>query len=112
MIFSYSNEGTDNTRRVLNHIFHQKSFYPLRPPKIPLDQSLAYKMATLNTLPNLLILPSSVKEFIRDYNNCLCINPGRLYGEQTGKFARVVIHPPENENTKLFHYVAGQVIKI
>lgn len=107
------NEGMDTIKRSIFHMMHKRSFYPLRPANIPLDVGLAHKYAKLNVLPNLLILPSDVKEFIRDYNNCLCINPGRLYTEQgTGKFARIVLHPTESQASKFFNYVAGQVIKI
>lgn len=107
------NEGVDSIKRSIYHMFHKKTFYPIRPASIPLDIGLAHKYARLNVLPNLLILPSDVKEFIRDYNNCLCINPGRLYTEQgTGKFAKVTLHPTDSQTAKLYNYVAGQVVKI
>lgn len=107
------NEGTDPIKRSIFHMFFKKTFYPLRPASIPLDVGLAQKYAKLNALPNLLILPSDAREFIRDYNNCLCINPGRLSVEQgTGMFARIVLHPTESQTTKFFNYVAGQVVKI
>lgn len=107
------NEGSDPIKRSIFHMFHKKTFYPLRPGSIPLDIGLAHKFAKLNVLPHVLILPSDLKEFIRDYNNCLCINPGHIYTEQgTGKFAKFVIHPTDSPTAKYFNYVAGQVVKI
>ncbi|XP_063703755.1 DNA polymerase alpha subunit B [Culicoides brevitarsis] len=107
------NEGADAIKRSIFHMFHKKSFYPIRPGNVPLDVGLAQRYAKLSALPNLLILPSDVKEFIRDYNNCLTINPGRLHkGQETGTFARIVLHPTDSPQAKFFNYVAGQVVKI
>lgn len=48
-------------------MFHQKSFYPLNPPSLDvfLDGELAAKYAQLNQVPNMLVVPSDTKQFIR-----------------------------------------------
>lgn len=48
-------------------MFNQGSFYPLMPPSIDvsLDSALAAKFAQINTIPNMLIVPSDSKGFIR-----------------------------------------------
>lgn len=54
-------------RRAVNYLFNQGSFYPLNPPsdKTCLDIGLTQNFASLMTIPNVLILPSSMKCFIR-----------------------------------------------
>lgn len=53
--------------------------------------------------------------FLKDINNCLAINPGRLATTPAvgtnGTFARMVISP-SNEETSLYNYVACQVLKV
>lgn len=51
----------------MNYMFHQGSFYPLMPPSmdVPLDSALAVKFAQLKTIPNMMIVPSDSKGFIR-----------------------------------------------
>jgi hypothetical protein len=63
----YRNTITDKVKRSINYIFHQKSFYPLMPPhdNTPVDLGLADEYAKLTTLPNMMILPSSLKCFLR-----------------------------------------------
>lgn len=57
----------DKIKRCVNYMFHQKSFYPLNPPSLDvfLDSELAAKYAQLNQVPNMLIVPSETKQFIR-----------------------------------------------
>lgn len=49
---------------------------------IPLDVGPAHMNAMLNALSNIMILPSHVKELIREYKNCICMNPERLYADR------------------------------
>lgn len=98
-------DGTapDRLSRLSSHILSQRSFYPLYPPAegIPLDFSLALEALRLSTLPDLLILPSDIKFFVKLLNvagksegkkqaKCVCINPGRLAkGEGSGTFVEL-----------------------
>ncbi|KAJ6323977.1 hypothetical protein OIU76_011306 [Salix suchowensis] len=95
-------DGTPSDRmsRLANHIISQRSFYPLYPPAedIPLDSSLAPEALDITSIPDILILPSDVKYFIKvltlgegeEQRKCICINPGRLAkGEGGGTFAEL-----------------------
>lgn len=96
-------------------MFHQQSFYPLEPSQseMYMDSGMAAKYANLTTIPNLMIVPSDQKYFIRDINNCLAINPGRVVTDRTtsGTFTRLMLTPTKDE-VKLSNFVVSQVIKI
>ncbi|KAG2702656.1 hypothetical protein I3843_06G093400 [Carya illinoinensis] len=98
-------DGTSNDRmsRLANHILRQQSFYPLYPPAegIPLDFSLAPEALHISSIPDILILPSDMKYFVKvlslgeggegdEQVKCICVNPGRLSkGEGGGTFAEL-----------------------
>lgn len=112
--FDFSNVGHDKVKRALNALFHQKTFYPLNPSpdEVPIDYDLLNQHGKIDILPNIMIVPSDLKCFIRDINSCLCINPGRLSdGNESGTFARLKINPPSNKDTTLFNYAACQIVK-
>ncbi|KAL3501055.1 hypothetical protein ACH5RR_035504 [Cinchona calisaya] len=82
-----------------NHILNQRSFYPLYPPAegIPLDFSLAPEALQISSIPDILILPSDLAQFVRVLSlgkiseaeqevKCLCVNPGRLARGEGGGF--------------------------
>lgn len=113
-----SKDGTSNDRmgRLANHILNQRSFYPLYPPAegIPLDFSLAQEALTISTIPDIIILPSDMKYFIKvlslggrnegeEQKKCVCVNPGRLAkGEGSGTFAEIYYHgSPEMMNASI-----------
>ncbi|CAN1313477.1 DNA polymerase alpha subunit B [Linum perenne] len=78
-------------------------FYPLYPPAedVPVDFSLAPRALRIESVPDILILPSDMKYFIKVLTiggatedeaakKCICINPGRLAkGEGGGTFAEL-----------------------
>lgn len=57
----------DKVKRVVNHLLHQASFYPLNPPsqKLSYDAGLAERFAALPIVPNIFIISSSAKYFTR-----------------------------------------------
>lgn len=57
----------DRIKRVANYLFHQSSFYPLYPPsnQVSLDVGLTHKYASLDVVPNILIISSALKPFVR-----------------------------------------------
>ncbi|KAL3835659.1 hypothetical protein ACJIZ3_010395 [Penstemon smallii] len=85
------------------HILNQCSFYPLYPPaeEIPLDFSLARETLDITSIPDILILPSDLAQFVKvlslgesndgeEQFNCICVNPGRLArGEGGGFFVEI-----------------------
>ncbi|KAA3453290.1 DNA polymerase alpha subunit B-like isoform X1 [Gossypium australe] len=103
----HSMDGQPNDRlsRLANHILSQHSFYPLYPPAegVPMDFSLASEALHISSVPDLLILPSDIKYFVKvlpvggtiegeeeQMKRCVCINPGRLAkGEGGGTFVEL-----------------------
>ncbi|XWS34618.1 hypothetical protein CRYUN_Cryun21dG0053400 [Craigia yunnanensis] len=102
----HSMDGTPSDRlsRLASHIISQRSFYPLYPPAegVPLDLSLAPEALHISSVPDLLILPSDIKYFVKvlslggtsegeeQIKKCICINPGRLAkGEGGGTFVEL-----------------------
>ncbi|KAF7839819.1 DNA polymerase alpha subunit B [Senna tora] len=98
---SADGKPSDRMSRVANHILKQRSFYPLYPPaeNVPLDFSLASEALQLSMVPDVLILPSDIKYFVKvlheeseegNQMKCISINPGRLAkGEGGGTFAEL-----------------------
>ncbi|KAK9188746.1 hypothetical protein WN944_020151 [Citrus x changshan-huyou] len=81
---------------------------------IPLDFSLAQEALTISTIPDIIILPSDMKYFIKvlslggrnegeEQKKCVCVNPGRLAkGEGSGTFAEIYYHgSPEMMNASI-----------
>ncbi|XP_055386101.1 DNA polymerase alpha subunit B [Condylostylus longicornis] len=103
----------DKVKRIVNYLFHQGSFYPLNPPAdgVCFDSGLASKFARIEKVPHVLVLPSSHKQFIRDVNGCLVINPGRLAPVDIGTFGRIVIHSTEKKE-KPIEYMACQIRRV
>lgn len=106
----------ERMHRAINHLFHQGSFYPLYPPAdedMAYDSQLALKYAQLKQLPNVLILPSDQRHFIRLVNDCLVINPGRVADKKGGTFARFLVAPSvPGKAANMFNSVACQVQRI
>ncbi|XP_064555314.1 DNA polymerase alpha subunit B [Drosophila montana] len=108
----------ERMHRAINHLFNQGSFYPMCPPadeNMSYDSQLAQKYAQLKQLPNVLILPSDQRHFIRLVNDCLVINPGRLSDNKGGTFARFLVTPTAPTATSkpnMFNSVVCQVQRI
>lgn len=108
----------ERMHRAINHLFNQGTFYPICPPadeNMSYDSQLAQKYAQLKQLPNVLILPSDQRHFIRLVNDCLVINPGRLADNKGGTFARFLVTPTAptaTSNANMFNSVACQIQRI
>ncbi|XP_037497770.1 DNA polymerase alpha subunit B isoform X2 [Jatropha curcas] len=97
---------SDRMSRLAYHILSQRSFYPLYPPAedVPLDFSLATEALHITSIPDILLLPSDMKYFVKvlslggrgegeEQIKCVCINPGRLAkGEGGGTFVELHYH--------------------
>ncbi|KAJ0094674.1 hypothetical protein Patl1_16868 [Pistacia atlantica] len=90
---------------ILKQLSGEEIFYPLYPPAegIPLDFSLAPEALNITSIPEIIILPSDMKYFVKvlslggnegeEQKKCICINPGRLAkGEGGGTFAELNYH--------------------
>ncbi|KAI9009826.1 DNA polymerase alpha/epsilon subunit B-domain-containing protein, partial [Gaertneriomyces semiglobifer] len=88
--------STNRLTRFVQHMFRQRTFYPLFPPALDdacLDLSHAGALE-LQATPDVLIMPSRLQQFIRNIDGCVCVNPGSLVkGHSAGTFARFCIWP-------------------
>lgn len=77
--------------------------YPLSP--VALDDNIdSDKMVDLHVsmAPDILILPSQLKHFVKNVQGTVCINPGFLCKNQTGgTYARVIMYPQEEERVRV-----------
>lgn len=96
--------GIKNRMNTLtNHLLSQRSFYPLYPPAedTPVDLSLAPEALQMSSVPDILIVPSDLTQFVKVLSvegtseevKCMCVNPGRLArGEGGGHFVQLNFH--------------------
>ncbi|XP_030370575.1 DNA polymerase alpha subunit B [Scaptodrosophila lebanonensis] len=115
--YEFAANAGEKMHRVINHLFNQGSFYPICPPpdeSMAYDSELAQKYAQLKQMPNVLILPSVQRHFVRLVNDCLVINPGRLsQNDAGGTYARFLITPtPPNSVANMFNSTACQIRRI
>ncbi|ERE77902.1 DNA polymerase alpha subunit B-like protein [Cricetulus griseus] len=82
-----SSSGTpDRFSRILKHILTQRSYYPLYPPHedMSIDYENFYTYAQMPVTPDVFIVPSELRYFVKDILGCVCMNPGRLTKGQVG----------------------------
>ncbi|CAH8479958.1 unnamed protein product [Schistosoma margrebowiei] len=98
--------GSDRITRLCRHILASSSFYPVHPPDdgLPLDYPLWSQYAQFSVTPHCLILPSKLRQFVKNVDGVLCINPGYVSrGEAFGSYAEIVVNVNEfsslNENS-------------
>ncbi|XP_050300940.1 DNA polymerase alpha subunit B [Anthonomus grandis grandis] len=99
--------------RLASHILKQQSFYPLDPPGkgVYKDYSLMERYGLLSDKPHVLVLPSALRHFVKDVDECLIINPERLVkGNGGGTFARLEITPGNSRS--VCERSACQILKI
>ena len=90
--------GADPMVRLSRHVLGQRSFYPLFPPsaasRLPLDLSHSALCTLEQVTPDLLLLPSRIKPFLRVVDSAVIVNPGQL-GAHSGHdaFARIQVEP-------------------
>ncbi|XP_068922369.1 DNA polymerase alpha subunit B isoform X1 [Petaurus breviceps papuanus] len=92
------------------------SYYPLYPPfeDTSLDLEHFYSHAQLPVTPDILIIPSELRYFVKDILGCVCMNPGRLTkGQVGGTFGRLYIsRQPAHTSERKSPCTAAQVVKI
>ncbi|XP_077143812.1 DNA polymerase alpha subunit B isoform X2 [Ranitomeya variabilis] len=106
----------DRFSRILKHILTQRSYYPLYPPheEINIDYEAHYNYGIMPVTPDVFILPSELRFFIKDISGCICINPGRLTkGMVGGTYARFLVkrETAATEERKS-PCISAQVVKI
>ncbi|XP_067373600.1 DNA polymerase alpha subunit B isoform X2 [Channa argus] len=109
--------GTDRFSRILKHLLTQRSYYPLYPPaeEVNMDYEKFQTFGQMSLTPDVLIIPSELRYFIKDVAGCVCVNPGRLTkGQVGGTYSRLLIqHSSASEDGKrVSPCLAAQVVKI
>lgn len=77
--------NSNRIERIVEHVIQQRQFYPVNPPPdAPDDRSFQLDTSYLglsefnDEMPDILILPSVVKSFIKVVKNVMVINPGSV----------------------------------
>jgi len=107
--------GNDRLGRLAQHLLNQHSFYPLYPPSenVNIDWDHFDIYAKMNVRPDVLILPSDLRYFVKDLSGCLCVNPGHLAKEQVGgTFVRMKVMPRSGKEKSLTESISAEVIRI
>uniref|UniRef100_A0AAY5KIG2 DNA polymerase alpha subunit B n=1 Tax=Esox lucius TaxID=8010 RepID=A0AAY5KIG2_ESOLU len=109
--------GSDRFSRILKHMLIQRSYYPLYPPveDVNMDYEKFQSYGQMPVCPDVLIVPSELRYFIKDVLGCVCVNPGRLTkGQVGGTYGRLLIQKCSTsiDGKRLSPCVAGQVVKI
>ncbi|TSO77743.1 DNA polymerase alpha subunit B [Bagarius yarrelli] len=109
--------GSDRFSRIMKHMLTQRSYYPLYPPaeEVNMDYERFQQYGQLPLTPDILIVPSELRYFIKDVIGCVCINPARLTkGQVGGTYGRLLIqqNPVQEEGKRASPCIAAQVVKI
>ncbi|XP_064143881.1 DNA polymerase alpha subunit B isoform X3 [Loxodonta africana] len=92
------------------------SYYPLYPPQedMAIDYENFYAYAQLPVTPDVFIIPSELRYFVKDILGCVCVNPGRLTkGQVGGTFGRLYLRrQPVGNEGRQSPCIAAQVVRI
>jgi DNA polymerase alpha subunit B len=95
----------DKFYNCFTHILGHRHFYPVFPPTAGacIDSTRALGSqpqdpCVLQVRPDVLIMPSCLQFFIKNVDDCVCINPGFLVkGSTGGTFCKIKVHPLQKE---------------
>lgn len=109
--------GSDRFSRILKHMLTQRSYYPLYPPveEVNMDYEKFQSFGQMPLTPDILILPSELRYFVKDVVGCVCVNPGRLTkGQVGGTYGRLLIQRSDStgDGKRVSPCLAAQVVKI
>uniref|UniRef100_A0A8C2X273 DNA polymerase alpha subunit B n=1 Tax=Cyclopterus lumpus TaxID=8103 RepID=A0A8C2X273_CYCLU len=109
--------GSDRFSRILKHMLTQRSYYPLYPPveEVNMDYEKFQSFAQMPLTPDVLVIPSELRYFVKDVVGCVCVNPGRLTkGQVGGTYGRLLIQrrAGAEDGSRVSPCLAAQVVKI
>ncbi|XP_034739103.1 DNA polymerase alpha subunit B [Etheostoma cragini] len=109
--------GSDRFSRILKHMLTQRSYYPLYPPveEVNMDYEKFQSFGQMPLTPDVLIIPSELRYFVKDVIGCVCVNPGRLTkGQVGGTYSRLLIQrsAASDNGRRVSPCLAAQVVKI
>ncbi|CAG9813402.1 unnamed protein product [Phaedon cochleariae] len=108
-----SNGPVDRMGRMASHILNQHSFYPLYPPlkDMCIDHELLEQFGALHCKPHILVLPSNLRHFIKNIQDCLVVNPERVTkGYVAGTFARIEIS--QGSSKSVCDRASSQILRV
>uniref|UniRef100_A0A3P9B5W9 DNA polymerase alpha subunit B n=1 Tax=Maylandia zebra TaxID=106582 RepID=A0A3P9B5W9_9CICH len=109
--------GSDKFSRILKHMLTQRSYYPLYPPadEVNMDYEKFQSFGQMPLTPDILVVPSEMRYFVKDVVGCVCVNPGRLTkGQVGGTYGRLLIQrsPQSEDRKRVSPCLTAQVVKI
>uniref|UniRef100_A0A3Q2X097 DNA polymerase alpha subunit B n=1 Tax=Haplochromis burtoni TaxID=8153 RepID=A0A3Q2X097_HAPBU len=109
--------GSDKFSRILKHMLTQRSYYPLYPPadEVNMDYEKFQSFGQMPLTPDILVVPSEMRYFVKDVVGCVCVNPGRLTkGQVGGTYGRLLIQrsPQSEDGKRVSPCLTAQVVKI
>ncbi|CAG2172331.1 unnamed protein product [Oppiella nova] len=105
-------QNIERLSRLCKHIVNQRNFYPIFPPNPDVNVEFTkYDFLRLPVSPHLLILPSDLKEFVKNISRAVVINTGRL---SKSKYTRIRVDPIDQKsfNGSLESYTNVEIIKM
>jgi DNA polymerase alpha subunit B len=89
-------QSGDRMSRLANHVLGQRSYCPIVPP--PPGLNVVYdhhENLALPVTPDVMLLPSELRHFIKNVKGSLIVNPGKLSKHGSGgTYSRLAIHAP------------------
>ncbi|XP_018015370.1 DNA polymerase alpha subunit B isoform X2 [Hyalella azteca] len=101
---AYPSQQGDRIHRLVHHVLAQQSLYPVypSPDHVAVSPSLLQAHASLNFKPHILVVPSDLRNFVKNVFDCVVVNPERLCkGKSGGCYARLEIIPPSENNASV-----------
>ncbi|CAG2183338.1 unnamed protein product [Oppiella nova] len=105
-------QNIERLSRLCKHIVNQRNFYPIFPPNPDVNVEFTkYDFLRLPVSPHILILPSDLKEFVKNISRAVVINTGRL---SKSKYTRIRVDPIDQKsfNGSLESYTNVEIIKM
>uniref|UniRef100_A0A669DF86 DNA polymerase alpha subunit B n=1 Tax=Oreochromis niloticus TaxID=8128 RepID=A0A669DF86_ORENI len=93
------------------------NYYPLYPPadEVNMDYEKFQSFGQMPLTPDVLVVPSEMRYFVKDVVGCVCVNPGRLTkGQVGGTYGRLLIQrsPQSEDGKRESPCLTAQVVKI
>lgn len=109
--------SSDRFSRILNHMLTQRSYYPLYPPveEVNMDYEKFQIHGQMLLTPDVLVVPSELRYFVKDVAGCVCVNPGRLTkGQVGGTYGRMLIQrsATSDDGKRASPCLTAQIVKI
>uniref|UniRef100_T1KRR8 DNA polymerase alpha subunit B n=1 Tax=Tetranychus urticae TaxID=32264 RepID=T1KRR8_TETUR len=105
-------ESGNRIKRILRHIVAQHNFYPLYPTadEVTLEVPKIEYCRFMKT-PHIIILPSTLRNFIHSIEGCVFVNPERIRKNTIG---RIQVFPAANQgvSTSIESSISAQIIKL